>query len=245
MFGLLVSSFSVVLAAAPATPPPGSAARILVLDLEATDVAAGEVALLQERVALRLSKMQGVQAISQGDMKRLIELEATKMAAGCDVNANSSCLAEVAGALGAQFVLTGKVGRIGDRFVLNLTLLDGAKAESRARSAAEGNSPSELLTRVDAAVEELVAPVAAGGEPPGEVGLLWWSGAGAAGVGGVVLVVGGVWSVTLESTLSQAAGSPASKEAALAQRGAALATLAAGAVLAAAGGTMLAFTMME
>lgn len=56
---------------------------------------------------------------------------------------DSSCLAEIAGAMGAEFVVFGDVGKLGETFVINLNLFDNnAVRPSVGRSCAAPRSAS-------------------------------------------------------------------------------------------------------
>jgi hypothetical protein len=61
---------------------------------------------------------------------------------GC---ADDGCLAELGGALGADFVLSGEVARIGSRDHVSLTLIDARRAKVAARSAGFSDAGDDAL----------------------------------------------------------------------------------------------------
>ena len=68
--------------------------------------------------------------IGSSDVAAMISAEQQKQALGCD---DDSCLAQLGGALGVPYLLTGSLGMLGGRFMLNVKLLavDEAKVAGR------------------------------------------------------------------------------------------------------------------
>lgn len=89
------------------------------------------------------------------EVRQLLEFEAEKLAAGCDTN---SCLAEIAGALGARLVVFGEIGKVGATIVLTLSLVDTQASKSVGRTLLEVASEEELYDGLAPAVRDLVAP---------------------------------------------------------------------------------------
>lgn len=98
--------------------------KIIVLDLSAGGgVAPDVVQALSETVATRLAARNFFEVVSSRDIATLVGLERQKQLMGCSEEA-ASCLAELSGSLGARFVLSGSVTRLGDSYQLNLQTLD-------------------------------------------------------------------------------------------------------------------------
>lgn len=72
---------------------------------------------LTEHVAQQM-KLAGVDIITQREMASLLGLERQKQLLGCS-DASSSCMAELASALGADGVLLGDLARFGGRIQIN------------------------------------------------------------------------------------------------------------------------------
>ena len=72
-----------------------------------------------------LQKDAGLEVISKSDLATLVGVEAQKQALGCDEG--SSCMTELAGAVGAPIVARASVGRLGSQTVVALT---GAELQS-------------------------------------------------------------------------------------------------------------------
>jgi hypothetical protein len=185
---MLASLTALVLAAAPV--------RVLVLDLEPSGVTP-DVAKSIDALVLQGATVDGVEVLAERDIRQLAELEAQKAEMGCDT---SSCLAELAGALGAELVLFGSVGKLGGTTTVSLSLFDSKTTQIRRDSVNVeklGALPREVPPRVRALVEAGLGRAEVRSGP----NLLFWGGVGAIGLGGVGLVVGSTVIVLSELTI--------------------------------------------
>jgi hypothetical protein len=96
--------------------------------------------------------------LSTSDVRQLADLEATKQQAGCDT---SSCLSEIAGALGARYVVFGDATQLGSLLVVNLNLFDVQTAAAVRRASFEVNDPAEIPAQTRIAAAKLAGPPAA------------------------------------------------------------------------------------
>lgn len=136
---------------APAEPPPdahnhGTAQeerlRVLVMDLAAEGpVDAGTVKTLTGIVSAELAAYTDLDVMADADVRRMLELEGEKQSVGCG---DTSCLADIAGAMGARLVVFGSVGKLGDTLVLHLNLYDSQKAQSVGRQFLETKDVATL-----------------------------------------------------------------------------------------------------
>jgi hypothetical protein len=145
-------------------PAPATASRALGLKTAAKMVvlplkAAGgvEAATCQLMTNLLLSKLDGVaglKTVGRDDLEALLGLDKQKQALGCD---SVSCLAEIGGALGAELVLYGEIGRIGGTYNVNtsIVLTKNAQVAARASRVIKG-SEENLADEVPKLVPELV-----------------------------------------------------------------------------------------
>jgi hypothetical protein len=186
-------------------------ARVLVLDLEASGLDAQESNLINGLVTQSVSRFPQYQVISSGDVRQLVNLDADKRLLGCD---QTSCLAEVAGALGARWVVFGNVGRLGRATVLTLSLFDNGKAVAVARQRIEVEALEALPTRIDGAISALLGEPTAASVAQASPGPSGWfvGGLVTAGVAGAATIVGGVVVLVLDDGLSHAATSRAQKQ---------------------------------
>lgn len=116
----------------------GKALKIVLLPLAALGGVPKETAqLLGDALAGELRRRPGVSVLTQSDVSALLGVEKTRQMLGCT---DSGCMAEIGGALGADRVVHGSLGRIGDSLVVNLSALDPKRAAAAA-------SVSERLRR--------------------------------------------------------------------------------------------------
>lgn len=142
---------------APAKPlePKPTTLQVLALAPE-NGVDPASAKILTDFLASELGLHRELRVFGQSDLEALLREAKDRRAVGCD-GAADSCLSEVAGALGAQWLLTGTVGRLGEALVLNVRVLDTHKHTVLAQlSKVTGAEQSQLLRAVDELVPELL-----------------------------------------------------------------------------------------
>lgn len=190
-------------------PAEGPTPRVLVLDLEASEIEASQARLINGLVTDSMSKIVGFEVVSSADLRQLVEVEASKAAAGCDV---SSCLADLAGAMGARFVVFGNMGRLGDLTVVTVSLFDTQQAKAAKRERVQVRKLEELPAALDGALARLMGQEVTA--PAGPSPVLVGSAVGAAaGLVGTISL--GAWALALDADLGDATGSPTKKQTAL------------------------------
>jgi hypothetical protein len=155
----LLSLSSTVLAAEPAAPAAATApsrARVLVLTPTSKVFDAGTTTTIGGLVTSELAGDTRLDIIASDDVERLAALEGDRQNVGCTDN---SCLAELAGAIGARYVVFGDVGRLGDVVIVQLNLFDSQTAQALTRVTVQANSMSELPRALQPRVHELAAPL--------------------------------------------------------------------------------------
>lgn len=130
---------------------------VLVLDLQPTNAPPEEVRLITDLIASSLSQHRGLSVLTSADITQALGLEAQKQSLGCT---DESCLAELAGALGAELVVGGSVGKLGSLTVVNLSFFDSRAARSAGRKSIEVRDLEELPAAVRGAVIDIVADIA-------------------------------------------------------------------------------------
>jgi TolB-like protein len=118
-------------APAPApTPAPTTTAEaprqctLAVLDLEGGDaMAVSRARALTDVVTGEVSALSPCAVLSRSDIRGILSLEAEKQLLGCATD-SESCMAELAGALGADYLVNGTVSRIEGSVLLSLRLTD-------------------------------------------------------------------------------------------------------------------------
>jgi TolB-like protein len=119
-------------------------------------VAVGTATILTDIVVSEVSKA-GYDVLSQADISAMVGFEKQKRMLGCE---ETGCLAELGGALGVDFLLTGQVGQIGTRYRISLLVVDAKKSRVVARAAQFCDQNEDALARVaEQTVAQVLAPV--------------------------------------------------------------------------------------
>jgi TolB-like protein len=155
---------ALLLAILAAAPLGASAARtkIAVLDVKAVQGVPPGTAQVLTAIIVDDAARAGFDVISQADVTAMLGFEKQKRMLGC--SEDSSCLAEIGGALGADYVLSGQVGQIGSRNHLSFQLLESRKARVLARSARFSERDEDALA---GAAQQTVAELFAAVPKPG------------------------------------------------------------------------------
>ncbi|HSM92847.1 MAG TPA: hypothetical protein VLT47_08140 [Anaeromyxobacteraceae bacterium] len=139
------------LAASAHAAPPGGRVRAAVTDIKSVQgVAPGTATILTDIVVSEVAR-SGFGVVSQSDIDAMLGFEKKKQMLGC--SEETSCLAEIGGALGVDYLFTGQVGKIGSRFRLSLLVVDAKKASVVARAAQFTDADEDDLART---AEEMV-----------------------------------------------------------------------------------------
>ena len=125
---MLATLVAAVLLAAPAEKP-----KLVVLDLVAQGAKPEEAAALTEAITQELSQRGLYQVVSSSEVRTMLGVERQKQLLGCSDDA-ASCTAELAGALGSRFVLSGSLARLGDALQLSVQTIDTHKAQPVGRA---------------------------------------------------------------------------------------------------------------
>jgi len=121
-------------------------------------VDAGVARLLDEVILAQLSDDYDV--LGKSDISSMLGFEQQKQMLGCSEEA--SCLAEVGGALGVDYIVSGNLGQVGSLYLINLKLLDATKAKVIKRVSETVEAKEEkLLMGVKSSVTRLMEAIEA------------------------------------------------------------------------------------
>jgi hypothetical protein len=146
-------------------PPPGVKAkpkadkpiRVALLDMVASkEIPERPLAALNAALAPEIRKLEGISAISAAEVRDMLGLERQKQLLGCEEDA-TSCLAEVAGALDADEMVTTELVLLGETYTLTARRSDmrrGRVLQSQTKKFAKRDG-EELLAVVGPLVEAL------------------------------------------------------------------------------------------
>jgi hypothetical protein len=149
---------------------PAAAARtvaLVVLPLAGLgEVDKDTARIYTEALAGELRRRPGTSVMSDADVAALLGVEKRRQVlTGCS---DAGCLAEIGGALGADRVIHGTVGRMGGSLLVNITSLDARKGRSAAAVSERLRAGDEaFLDALPRMVDKLLAePAAPGAKAP-------------------------------------------------------------------------------
>lgn len=122
--------------------PPGT--KLAVLDLAAYDARPDLAGNLTQLLALELRRAGELGVISREEIKTMLRYQAEKHLIECQDDL--ACLAEIGGALGVEYLVSGAIGRLADTYVLHLKLMNVSKAEVVQRVSESFRGPEAGLT---------------------------------------------------------------------------------------------------
>lgn len=137
--------------AAAAAPP----LRIAVYDFEPKGVDPRVASVVTEATMAELRKYEGLSVVGMSEVRAMLTHETNRQLLGCEDD--TSCIAEVAGALGVDALVLGQCGRVGDTDLLTIKRVD-------VRQAKLGASATRRMPVADG--QEFLSPV---GELVGEI----------------------------------------------------------------------------
>jgi hypothetical protein len=131
--------------------------RVLALNLEVSGVSPTTASIFQGDIGNALDRYEELDVVTSADLAMMANLEGQRQMLGCEEN---SCLSELAGALGARYIVYGRLGVVEDIVVLQLNLFDSQQAQIINRQDLRGAGLKATLTQIEEAVDKLIAPIA-------------------------------------------------------------------------------------
>src|SRR4051794_35866751 len=108
-----------VAAADPAPAKP----KLIVMEPQGDGISESALRALDDMVLTEISKQNRYEVIGSSDVKRMLGAVELRQQAGCDAGADS-CLTEIGGALGAQFLCFTSLAKLGTQYLVNVKLID-------------------------------------------------------------------------------------------------------------------------
>jgi hypothetical protein len=149
--GLLVAVLLVVFAVWIA---PAGELKVVVPGVYAhPGVPQGTSDVLSDLLLEALLSRHGIRALGPSDARALLSAEQQKQLMGCK---DESCMTELAGALGADWLIAGTVGKLEDLYVVSLQLIDARKARVTSRATANLKSLKEATEKIGVLTDRLL-----------------------------------------------------------------------------------------
>lgn len=194
--------------------------RVAVTEIKSTELLHRQTALFTAALAAEIRKIENVTAVSMDEIKAMLTVEKHKMMLGC---IDDKCIAEIAGALGVDFLIIGSLGSMGGSTVLMLRRISMHTGEAAATFSRQmkGGGGEEFLQAIGPGVEQLfpgfallagekrgVRPeVVARWNPPPLPTWVFWSSAGLTAAAGSFTAVAFVLQRGAEADFNDLAGS--------------------------------------
>jgi TolB-like protein len=196
LMSLLIAAFSAFSSPAQLKKPLDGP-TLLVFDLtNDAGVDKGVANTLVEIVIERITNLKKYNVVGQKDLDKMLFWEQNKQLKGCT---DTSCLVQIAGAMGAQYYVEGSIGGLGDQYVVTLKLIDAGSVRVLERVTEKiKKDDNTLATAIEPAVDVIMGvkrkEVAAAVGSEGRLDKKFWGMSGTFAGAGVV-VLGGVFSV--------------------------------------------------
>lgn len=137
-----------------AASPPPELPRLLVQEFTFRGVDAAVAEAIADGVAPEVDRRGYFRSLTSKDVQTILGMERQKQLLGCEA---STCLTELAGALGAPYVLSGTISQIGPSLQLSMQMLDVSKSVVVARSIRIARDADTLRQLLPWAVAEATA----------------------------------------------------------------------------------------
>lgn len=191
--------------------------RVAVLDVKASGAVDQRLADgLNPVIGGKVAAQPDLQVITTADIRTALGFERQKQMLSCS---DTNCLAEIAGALGADFLLSTELSKVGSTWIVGLSLLDARNAQVKAKATRSADAeefvvraavlatreilqkiPGRTTESVEALTAEAKADTGMGSAVPGATLLATGAAALVAGAG----LYGYAWSVQGQYDKSQA-----------------------------------------
>ncbi|WP_224360715.1 hypothetical protein [Hyalangium versicolor] len=138
---------------------------VAVLSLEANKAAQESAPAIASLLASRLAESPKLKVLTQRDIETMLSTERQRQLLGSgSCSSQGACLEELSNAVGARYVVTGRLDQFGSKYLLTVSLLDTYSGRSLARPRAEADSSEDLLQIAEAVGEQLLVELAPEGK---------------------------------------------------------------------------------
>lgn len=144
-----------IVAPAPAPAPKPDRLSVAVLDVDVTVPQEKlDASAFSEMLVNSIDGAGMFRVISSKEIATILGLERERQLMGC--TEDTSCMAEIASALGSDLVASATVGKVGSTYLVSVRLIDGRNSRTVARANAEANDANLLLRAVWTSSQEML-----------------------------------------------------------------------------------------
>lgn len=162
---LLAVGFASASARGAAAPAADTRPRIALMGVQAGEgFTPKQIVTVEELLLWALQTDRRFLIVGRSDFNAILGLEAQKQVLGCGDNA--ACVAEIAGALGVEYVAAADIGRLGTIIIVTLKVVEVKTATAKARARRTAKADEELVATVDQVAAEALNTIAETGAAP-------------------------------------------------------------------------------
>ena len=125
----------------------------VVVPLKAVGVPANDVSILTAELRTQIGRSERYRLVTPEEMSAVDEELTRQLSGGCD---EASCVAELGGALGAKFLISGQVGKLGSLYTLQLKLIDIETVAAKRTASAHAAKIESLLLKLPEVASDLL-----------------------------------------------------------------------------------------
>jgi len=134
-----------------------SAPTLVVAPLQRVKTDAADARTLAEMIRVQVGQSTRYTLVTPEDMGSIDEELKRQLAGGCD---EASCIAQIGGALGAEYMITGNFSRLGSRYMLLLKLLNIEEVRAVNTAAIQARSLETIADLLEPRMAELLGGTA-------------------------------------------------------------------------------------
>jgi TolB-like protein len=141
----------------PKTPLPSEKIKVAVIDLKANGIPDELASTLTSVLSTELSRLSVFAVITNQEIRAVLGHDALLQAVGC--GAGEACSADLGNLLGARYLVSGDVGKVGTGYTVNLALTDTQGPSVISRQTATVADTAGLLQAASRTVQMLVSRI--------------------------------------------------------------------------------------
>ncbi|MFP2927809.1 hypothetical protein ACLESO_21955 [Pyxidicoccus sp. 3LG] len=146
--------------------PEKEALIVAVLTLESNEAGRDSAPGVTSLIASRLAESPRLRVLSQRDIETVLDAERQRQLLGIKSCDRGACLQELSSITGARYIVTGRLDRFGDQYLLTASLVDTIGGRSLAKPRAEAPEADTLLRTAEAVADQLLAALVTPAEAP-------------------------------------------------------------------------------
>ncbi|HNW82314.1 MAG TPA: hypothetical protein PKG52_05410 [bacterium] len=134
--------------------PVGEPEKLLVQKITGVDVEESVAKTIEEAIVLNIGQRSGFSVVTSAELESAVKFTEKQAQMGCE--SSSECLIEIQKKLECDTLISGKVAKLGDEFILSLNTVNVNDGSVGIRTTAQAKDVSELKTKLPTALDEIL-----------------------------------------------------------------------------------------